>query len=126
MVTSVVDYIFRVLALDYLHRTDYCQVKPGDLEVQQQLSLTESATEAEAMQEQAPAPGKENPAPVPTPRTTVAATLASSGAPSSQALDSYLSGLMGDAPFCDICGHLTIRNGPCYKCLNCGNSIGCS
>ncbi len=31
---------------------------------------------------------------------------------------------MGDAPLCDVCGHITIRNGSCYKCLNCGNSLG--
>jgi ribonucleoside-diphosphate reductase alpha chain len=34
--------------------------------------------------------------------------------------------LLGDAPACDSCGHITIRNGTCYKCLNCGNSMGCS
>ena len=27
---------------------------------------------------------------------------------------------------CDDCGHITVRNGSCYKCLNCGNSLGCS
>jgi ribonucleoside-diphosphate reductase alpha chain len=31
-----------------------------------------------------------------------------------------------DAPACDICGSLTVRNGTCYKCFNCGNSMGCS
>jgi ribonucleoside-diphosphate reductase alpha chain len=34
--------------------------------------------------------------------------------------------LMGDAPACDVCGSITVRNGTCYKCLNCGNSMGCS
>ena len=34
--------------------------------------------------------------------------------------------LLGDAPACDTCGHITVRNGTCYKCLNCGNSMGCS
>lgn len=33
--------------------------------------------------------------------------------------------LMGDAPVC-TCGAITVRNGSCYKCLNCGNSLGCS
>jgi ribonucleoside-diphosphate reductase alpha chain len=42
------------------------------------------------------------------------------------ALDAQLSNMMGDAPFCDVCGHITVRNGACYKCLNCGNSLGCS
>ncbi len=34
--------------------------------------------------------------------------------------------LMGDAPPCDNCGSITVRNGTCYKCMNCGNSMGCS
>lgn len=38
----------------------------------------------------------------------------------------HLSIMMGDAPFCTDCGHLTVRNGSCYRCLNCGNSMGCS
>jgi ribonucleoside-diphosphate reductase alpha chain len=44
----------------------------------------------------------------------------------SGALDAQLSEMMGDAPFCDNCGHITVRNGSCYRCLNCGNSLGCS
>jgi len=31
-----------------------------------------------------------------------------------------------DAPLCDNCGSLTVRNGNCYKCYNCGASLGCS
>lgn len=31
-----------------------------------------------------------------------------------------------DAPSCPICGHIAVRNGACYKCLNCGESLGCS
>ncbi|MGB2866363.1 MAG: vitamin B12-dependent ribonucleotide reductase [Sedimentisphaerales bacterium] len=31
-----------------------------------------------------------------------------------------------DSPACDICGSITVRNGTCYKCYNCGNSMGCS
>jgi hypothetical protein len=42
------------------------------------------------------------------------------------ALDAQLDDMMGDAPVCDGCGHITVRNGACYKCLNCGNSMGCS
>ena len=32
----------------------------------------------------------------------------------------------GDAPSCPKCGHITVRNGACYKCMNCGESLGCS
>ena len=31
-----------------------------------------------------------------------------------------------DAPACDVCGAITVRNGMCYRCYNCGNSMGCS
>ena len=34
------------------------------------------------------------------------------------------SGLQTDAPACDVCGSITVRSGTCYKCLNCGNSMG--
>ncbi|MCC6679142.1 MAG: adenosylcobalamin-dependent ribonucleoside-diphosphate reductase [Phycisphaerales bacterium] len=33
---------------------------------------------------------------------------------------------LGDAPACDVCGTITVRSGTCYKCVNCGNSMGCS
>jgi ribonucleoside-diphosphate reductase alpha chain len=42
------------------------------------------------------------------------------------ALDQSTAQLMGDAPACDVCGSITVRNGTCYRCLNCGNSMGCS
>jgi ribonucleoside-diphosphate reductase alpha chain len=42
------------------------------------------------------------------------------------ALDQSNAALMGDAPACEVCGAITIRNATCYKCLNCGNSMGCS
>ncbi len=31
-----------------------------------------------------------------------------------------------DAPTCPNCGHIAVRNGACFKCLNCGESLGCS
>ncbi|MCD6393434.1 MAG: vitamin B12-dependent ribonucleotide reductase [Planctomycetes bacterium] len=31
-----------------------------------------------------------------------------------------------DAPACDVCGAICVRNGTCYRCYNCGNSMGCS
>jgi hypothetical protein len=45
---------------------------------------------------------------------------------SMSALDQSNAALMGDAPACDSCGAITVRNGTCYRCLNCGNSMGCS
>ena len=31
-----------------------------------------------------------------------------------------------DAPPCSVCGTITVRNGACYKCHNCGATTGCS
>ncbi len=36
------------------------------------------------------------------------------------------SNMQADAPACNVCGSITVRSGTCYKCLNCGNSMGCS
>ncbi|GIW86103.1 MAG: vitamin B12-dependent ribonucleotide reductase [Isosphaeraceae bacterium] len=36
------------------------------------------------------------------------------------------AGFQADAPACDNCGALTVRCGTCYRCFNCGNSMGCS
>ncbi len=44
----------------------------------------------------------------------------------SSALDTAMAAMMGDAPACDVCGSITVRNGTCYKCMNCGASMGCS
>jgi ribonucleoside-diphosphate reductase alpha chain len=43
-----------------------------------------------------------------------------------QQLSRTVQHFMQDAPTCDTCGAITVRNGACYKCLNCGNSMGCS
>ena len=40
--------------------------------------------------------------------------------------NAQFSHFTGDAPACDVCGSITVRNGTCYKCFNCGNSMGCS
>ena len=33
---------------------------------------------------------------------------------------------LGDAPSCHVCGSIMVRNGSCYKCMNCGSTSGCS
>ena len=86
----------------------------GDIEVQTQAAAFVDAPN--------PAPA---PAPTPAPEP-VAAAAASSADATTVAAQAALGDMMGDAPLCDICGHITVRNGSCYKCLNCGNSLGCS
>jgi len=41
-------------------------------------------------------------------------------------LQEKLKSFMKDAPPCPKCGHIAVRNGACFKCLNCGESLGCS
>jgi ribonucleoside-diphosphate reductase alpha chain len=41
-------------------------------------------------------------------------------------VDDQFGHFQADAPACDVCGAITVRNGACYRCYNCGNSMGCS
>jgi ribonucleoside-diphosphate reductase alpha chain len=41
-------------------------------------------------------------------------------------IDAQFSHFQEDAPPCPTCGSITVRNGSCYKCFNCGASLGCS
>jgi ribonucleoside-diphosphate reductase alpha chain len=109
--TSIVDYIFRVLGVEYLRRYDFAQVKPAE-----ESAPIEDPTAPNLIAVEAP------PAPSPEP----VRALASVSHEAHGALDAQLEEMMGDAPVCDSCGHITVRNGACYKCLNCGNSMGCS
>ena len=104
--TSIVDFVFRVLGLEYLGRTDFVHVKPADVP-----KAPEASTKMNA--------------PVPRPATSAPKPVAPL-AKAASAVEAQLGSMMGDAPACNQCGHITIRNASCYKCLNCGNSMGCS
>jgi ribonucleoside-diphosphate reductase alpha chain len=43
-----------------------------------------------------------------------------------KSLSDTIAHFQQDAPTCPNCGHMAVRNGACYKCLNCGESLGCS
>jgi len=64
--------------------------------------------------------------PEPTPVVSTTSTTGDGTAASTSGLNQSTAALMGDAPPCDNCGAITVRNGTCYKCMNCGNSMGCS
>lgn len=57
---------------------------------------------------------------------TVAVTRIEASTMAVSSLDQSAASMQGDAPACDVCGAITVRSGTCYKCLNCGNSKGCS
>ena len=42
------------------------------------------------------------------------------------AVSAAAKNMQSDAPACNVCGHIMMRSGTCYKCLNCGNQGGCS
>jgi ribonucleoside-diphosphate reductase alpha chain len=110
LATSIVDYIFRVLGVEYLKRYDLAHVKPEPSI--QDPAEDNGSYQVTALRAEAALP------------TTSVESLTESF--SGSALDQQLEEMMGDAPVCDACGHITVRNGACYKCLNCGNSMGCS
>ncbi|MFO0591380.1 MAG: vitamin B12-dependent ribonucleotide reductase [Polyangiaceae bacterium] len=106
LATSIVDYIFRMLGIEYLDRFDLAHVPPAD-------PATQGPIEASS-REYADTRTSMTPPPAALPEKSLSS------------LDAQLEDMMGDAPVCDVCGHITVRNGACYKCLNCGNSMGCS
>jgi len=112
--TSVIDYVFRALGVEYLRRDDLAHVTPEEA-----AETPKSAQTADPVEQQQAAASP-----------AAAAKAAQKSNPPSRkaasAQDELLGKLSGDAPFCDTCGHITVRNGTCYKCLNCGNSMGCS
>ncbi|MFG0248407.1 MAG: adenosylcobalamin-dependent ribonucleoside-diphosphate reductase [Phycisphaeraceae bacterium JB051] len=50
----------------------------------------------------------------------------SSDGTATAAMTAAMTQMQADAPACDVCGTITVRSGTCYKCLNCGASMGCS
>jgi len=116
MATSIVDYIFRVLGMEYLGRTDFVQVKPV-------VDLTAEKGAAEKTYPKNPSALIASAAAA---KSALEAAVNVDVAGTGGTLSGHLAEMMGDAPPCDSCGHTTVRNGACYKCLNCGNSMGCS
>jgi ribonucleoside-diphosphate reductase alpha chain len=122
--TSVIDYVFRVLGYEYLNRTDLAHVVPEDGPMGGQLVRKDHAIDHKVGREHlsgSPSNGGDSrPAQVLKPRVT------DSEDTGIHAMVQQNKRLLGDAPACDNCGHITIRNGTCYKCVNCGSSMGCS
>jgi ribonucleoside-diphosphate reductase alpha chain len=104
--TSIIDYIFRMLGYEYQDRTDLVHVitdKNGILG-NPQMGDEDFNTDESNVYEPVNKPAIKR-----------------------QGLSVDLSmGVQSDAPSCNVCGHTTLRSGTCYKCLNCGNSMGCS
>jgi ribonucleoside-diphosphate reductase alpha chain len=111
--TSIIDYIFRALGYEYLGRTDLVHVignsgqDEWDEPTQDQELSNVRVTAMSAI-----------------PKT------ADSTVPLATSMSSIdekkLMGTSADAPSCRTCGNITLRNGTCYMCPNCGSTTGCS
>jgi ribonucleoside-diphosphate reductase alpha chain len=117
--TSIIDYVFRVLGVEYLKQYDFAQVPPKE----EQEELQNPTDVAAAHRLEGSLPSDPPLAIEPAEQVTFGFD---EGGHQPDALDQQLGEMMGDAPMCDKCGHITVRNGACYRCLNCGNSMGCS
>jgi ribonucleoside-diphosphate reductase alpha chain len=128
--TSIIDFMFRSLAYEYLGRTDLVHVldKPeiGNLgnndwdensptigDRKQELSEIRVLGNTGTPQKAAPVQAHRS--------TSVTRPIANM-----DAVNQANKSMQSDAPACNVCGHITVRSGTCYKCLNCGNSLGCS
>jgi ribonucleoside-diphosphate reductase alpha chain len=126
---SVVDYIFRWLGIEFI---------PGYREANTPKRPAEEGTEAKADIQKNGATGSQTTPSAVTAaiKSTVAAHTNGNGRHHDAENSADLNGplvrsqqfatFQADAPACDNCGAITVRNGNCYLCHNCGNSMGCS
>lgn len=121
--TSLVDFVFRALAFDYLGRTDLVHV----------LNKPEVANTGEEDGDDVTLLGKPELSSIritaPTNTPSIQPQKVQKAVKAEAGLDmvnAAAKNMQSDAPSCNVCGHITIRSGTCYKCLNCGNSMGCS
>ncbi len=128
--TSIIDFIFRSLAYEYLGRNDLVHVL--DVPELQNLGNEEWDVNSPTIGDRKPelsevrvisgAKGSTETAPAKAQHRT-AHRKVDGGI---DAVNAAAKSMQSDAPACNTCGHITVRSGTCYKCLNCGNSMGCS
>ncbi|HMJ46365.1 MAG TPA: hypothetical protein VK498_03505, partial [Ferruginibacter sp.] len=125
--TSIIDFMFRSLAYEYLGRNDLVHVldKP---EVQnlgnEPWDLPPSTTIGDRKHELSEVRVTGNAHQTDGFKTHRGVSAKPVG--NMDAMSNANKSMQGDAPACNVCGHITVRSGTCYKCLNCGNSLGCS
>ena len=125
--TSIIDFMFRSLAYEYLGRTDLVHVldKPevGNLGDEPWDETTPTIGERTPELSEVRVVGTVQQQDSIKPMRNGYGTKA---AGNMDAVNAANKSMQGDAPACNVCGHITVRSGTCYKCLNCGNSLGCS
>jgi ribonucleoside-diphosphate reductase alpha chain len=122
--SSLVDYIFRRMALTYLSFDDRLELglaSIDDLPGEHQTTLLDESVAAAAPQD-TPAMAEARTEPLP---SVTASTEPSNPAPAA-ASQSQASVQDAAAPLCFNCGNQTQRAGTCYVCTACGSTTGCS
>jgi ribonucleoside-diphosphate reductase alpha chain len=125
--TSIIDFMFRSLAYEYLGRNDLVHVldKPelentgNEVWDENTPTIGDRLPELSEIRVVNPTNGKAHTKPY-------RAEYAQKTNVSLDSVNAASKNMQGDAPACNTCGHITSRSGTCYKCLNCGNSMGCS
>ncbi|MBL7773586.1 MAG: vitamin B12-dependent ribonucleotide reductase [Chitinophagaceae bacterium] len=119
--TSIVDYIFRALGYEYLGRTDLVHVQANTGQDEWDVPV-EGADELSNVRVTALA-AKPDLQPV----EALSPQKVAMGAGVLSEIDKKkMMGTSADAPLCRSCGNITLRNGTCYMCPNCGTTTGCS
>jgi len=124
--TSIIDFMFRSLAYEYLGRNDLVHVldKPEVENLGNQPWDENTPTIGERIPELSEIRVTGSSAIRPQKSYRVEHVKKTNSA--LDAVNAASKNMQSDAPACNTCGHITIRSGTCYKCLNCGNSMGCS
>ena len=118
--SSIIDYVFRWMGIQFI--PGYLERTVGDTS-QQELNIP-GLQQAEAQHVNKPV--VELPVASGGDGESVDHAAAHSHSHDASAISQSVAHFMEDAPACTACGHLTVRNGACFKCLNCGESLGCS
>lgn len=126
--TSIIDFMFRSLAYEYLGRNDLVHVldKPEVENLGNASWDINTPTIGERVPELSEIRVTGGTGNKPQAQKSYRQDHIKSENQSLDAVNRAAKSMQGDAPACNTCGHITIRNGTCYKCLNCGNSMGCS
>ncbi|MEO6733245.1 MAG: vitamin B12-dependent ribonucleotide reductase [Ferruginibacter sp.] len=129
--TSIIDFIFRSMAYEYLGRNDLVHVldkpevenlgnEPWDQSTPTIGNRVHELSEVRVIGSSSPAGNVQSAKSV---KNNLSAAEQFNGL---DAVNAAAKSMQSDAPSCNTCGHITMRSGTCYKCLNCGNSMGCS
>ena len=118
--SSIIDYVFRWMGIQFI--PGYLEKTTGDTS-QQDLDIP-GLRQAEAKRVNKPV--VELPVSGGRDGESVESAAAHSHGHDGSAISQSVAHFMEDAPTCPTCGNVTVRNGACFKCLNCGESLGCS